>query len=197
MNSSAKTYEPVHGFDISFLPKVTIASFCSVTDAMIRLLRSFIRPKRTTVDVRCCISSFKRSKISIVISSRLPMNSTHRPMSSRKVSFGLSVRSSIVHVLVNVLELQKQPHEINRELKCAREELAIATNVEEPIDGDRFAAAIEVEARETDPWVFLCRCPCASGFHHSSRRWCRSLGTTRWRYDTSLSGSVRFLSHRS
>jgi hypothetical protein len=24
MNSSAKTYEPIHGFDISFLPKVKI-----------------------------------------------------------------------------------------------------------------------------------------------------------------------------
>jgi hypothetical protein len=27
MNSSAKTYEPVHGFDISFLPKVILSIF--------------------------------------------------------------------------------------------------------------------------------------------------------------------------
>jgi hypothetical protein len=27
MNSSAKTYEPVHGFDISFLPKVIRLNF--------------------------------------------------------------------------------------------------------------------------------------------------------------------------
>jgi hypothetical protein len=41
--------------------------------------------------------------------------------------------------------LQKQPHEINRELKSAREELATAKAIDEPIDGDRFAAAIEVQ----------------------------------------------------
>ena len=29
MNSSAKTYEPVHGFDISFLPKVISSIFFS------------------------------------------------------------------------------------------------------------------------------------------------------------------------
>lgn len=46
--------------------------------------------------------------------------------------------------LVNVLELQKQPQEINRELKNAREELAIAKQSDEPIEGDRFADRIEV-----------------------------------------------------
>ena len=46
--------------------------------------------------------------------------------------------------LVNILELQKQPQEINRELKNAREELAIAKENDEPIEGDRFAEAIEV-----------------------------------------------------
>ncbi|CAF4349250.1 unnamed protein product, partial [Rotaria magnacalcarata] len=34
---------------------------------------------------------------------------------------------------INVLELQKQPQEINRELKNAREELAIAKENDEPI----------------------------------------------------------------
>jgi hypothetical protein len=40
--------------------------------------------------------------------------------------------------------LQKQPQEIKRELKNAREELGIANNAEEQIEGDRFADAIEV-----------------------------------------------------
>jgi len=48
-------------------------------------------------------------------------------------------------ILVNILELQKQPKEINRELKNAREELEIAKNVEEQIEGDKFAESIEVE----------------------------------------------------
>lgn len=52
-------------------------------------------------------------------------------------------------LLVNILELQKQPQEINRELKSAREELAIAKSVEEPIEGDRFAASIEVRSVST------------------------------------------------
>ena len=30
MNSSAKTYEPVHGFDISFLPKVNPSHIASL-----------------------------------------------------------------------------------------------------------------------------------------------------------------------
>jgi hypothetical protein len=46
--------------------------------------------------------------------------------------------------LVNILELQKQPQEINRELKNAREELAIEQETEEQIEGDRFAEAIQV-----------------------------------------------------
>jgi hypothetical protein len=48
-------------------------------------------------------------------------------------------------ILVNILELQKQPKEINRELKNAREELEIANNVEEQIEGDKFTESIEVE----------------------------------------------------
>ncbi len=48
-------------------------------------------------------------------------------------------------ILVNILELQKQPKEINRELKNAREELEIAKNVEEEIEGDKFSESIEVE----------------------------------------------------
>lgn len=111
--------------------------------------RSFTRLKPTMVDVLCFISLFKQSKINIAIYFHLPMNSTRWPMVPRRVSLTMGVswrRLSMVHVLVNVPELQKQPHEINRELKCAREELSIATNVEEPIEGDRFAAAIEVDA---------------------------------------------------
>jgi DNA-binding protein YbaB len=46
--------------------------------------------------------------------------------------------------LVNILELQKQPQEIKRELKNAREELVIAKAAEEQIEGDRFADSIEV-----------------------------------------------------
>ncbi len=45
------------------------------------------------------------------------------------------------------MELQKQPQEINRELKNAREELAIAKDAEEQIEGDRFADAIEVSGK--------------------------------------------------
>ena len=48
--------------------------------------------------------------------------------------------------LVNILELQKQPQEINRELKSAREELTMAKDDDEPIEGDRFTEAIEVKA---------------------------------------------------
>ena len=40
-------------------------------------------------------------------------------------------KCSFLFRLVNILELQKQPKEINRELKNAREELEIAKNVEE------------------------------------------------------------------
>ncbi len=48
-------------------------------------------------------------------------------------------------LLVNILELKKQPKEINRELKNAREELDIAKNVEEQIEGDKFTESIEVK----------------------------------------------------
>lgn len=47
---------------------------------------------------------------------------------------------------VNILELQKQPKEINKELKCAREELDLAKNNEEPINGDKFVESIEVKS---------------------------------------------------
>jgi hypothetical protein len=50
-----------------------------------------------------------------------------------------------VSLLVNILELKKQPKEINRELKNAREELDIAKNVEEQIEGDKFTESIEVK----------------------------------------------------
>jgi len=61
--------------------------------------------------------------------------------------------------------LQKQPQEINRELKNAREELAIANESDEQIDGDRFAQAIEViylNSKITYLSIF-------SGIHHSCR----------------------------
>jgi hypothetical protein len=51
----------------------------------------------------------------------------------------------LILILVNILELQKQPKEINRELKNAREELEIAKNDEEQIQGDKFAESIEVK----------------------------------------------------
>ena len=46
--------------------------------------------------------------------------------------------------LVNILELRKQPQEIKQELKSARQELIIAKEADEQIEGDRFAEAIEV-----------------------------------------------------
>lgn len=55
------------------------------------------------------------------------------------------LKKSFVSFLVNILELQKQPKEITRELKSAREELDIAKNVEEPIQGDKFSESVEVE----------------------------------------------------
>lgn len=49
------------------------------------------------------------------------------------------------------MELQKQPVEINRELKFARVELDLAKCLEESISGDCFATSIEV--RETERFV--------------------------------------------
>jgi hypothetical protein len=76
------------------------------------------------------------------------MNSILLLMVYRKVRlyiFGRDQKKLRVSLLVNILELQKQPKEINRELKNAREELDIAKNVEEQIEGDKFAESIEVK----------------------------------------------------
>lgn len=64
----------------------------------------------------------------------------------RKVSLSFLCKTAKLYfaLLVNVLELQKQPKEITRELKSAREELDIAKSVEEPIQGDKFAESVEV-----------------------------------------------------
>jgi len=76
------------------------------------------------------------------------MNFIYLLMVYQKVS--LKIRIDFLFLLllnlVNILELQKQPQEINRELKNAREELAIAKDAEEQIEGDRFADAIEVNS---------------------------------------------------
>lgn len=48
-------------------------------------------------------------------------------------------------LLVSILELQKQPKEIGRELKSSREELELAKNADDKIEGDRFTDAIEVQ----------------------------------------------------
>ena len=53
------------------------------------------------------------------------------------------------------MELQKQPQEIKRELKNAREELAFAKNAEDQIEGDQFAEAIEVNLIEIHMKMFL------------------------------------------
>ncbi len=70
-------------------------------------------------------------------------------------------------ILVNILELQKQPKEINRELKCAREELEIAKNIEQPIEGDKFVESIEVEEIEIIRIFLICFFLC-EGFYYSS-----------------------------
>ena len=88
-----------------------------------------------------------------------------------KSEFVCSLNACEHFPLVNILELQKQPKEITRELKSAREELDIARNVEEPIQGDKFAESVEVKFfiikssndRRTFDLVF-------QGFYHSSRR---------------------------
>ena len=82
MNSSAKTYEPVHGFDISFLPKVNFLSSLLIRSAGF----SFIQPKPMMVGVHYFILSFKQSKINIEIYYHFPMNSIYLLMEFRKVS---------------------------------------------------------------------------------------------------------------
>jgi hypothetical protein len=146
MNSSAKSYEPIHGFDISFLPKVIQTNFPFLS--IVLRLNSFIQQKLTMVVVLYFILLFKLSKINIVICSPFLMNSILLLMVYRKVRlyiFGRDQKKLRVSLLVNILELQKQPKEINRELKNAREELDIAKNVEEQIEGDKFAESIEVK----------------------------------------------------
>ena len=97
------------------------------------------------VVVRYFILLFKRLKTNMPIYFHFPMNFIYLLMVYRKVSVEKeNVRRWILESLVNILELQKQPQEIKRELKNAREELAIAKNAEEQIEGDRFADAIEV-----------------------------------------------------
>lgn len=95
--------------------------------------------------VRYFILSFKLSKTNIEIYYRFPMNSIYWLMEYRKVIVEQEEDFDFVRIcLVNILELQKQPQEINRELKNAREEYAIAKEADEQIDGDRFADRIEV-----------------------------------------------------
>jgi hypothetical protein len=76
------------------------------------------------------------------------MNFIYLLMVYQKVSLKIRIDFFFLLLLnlVNILELQKQPQEINRELKNAREELAIAKDAEEQIEGDRFADAIEVNS---------------------------------------------------
>ncbi|CAF1199407.1 unnamed protein product [Rotaria sp. Silwood1] len=109
MNSSAKSYEPVHGFDISFLPKLHSTK----------------------------ANDGRRSLLHFIVQA---IEDKHRDLLSFSDEFYLLADGVSK---INILELQKQPQEINRELKNAREELAIAKENEEPIEGDRFAEAIE------------------------------------------------------
>ncbi|CAF2976328.1 unnamed protein product [Rotaria sp. Silwood2] len=109
MNSSAKSYEPIHGFDISFLPKLHSTK----------------------------ANDGRRSLLHFIVQA---IEDKHRDLLSFSDEFYLLADGVSK---INILELQKQPQEINRELKNAREELAIAKENEEPIEGDRFAEAIE------------------------------------------------------
>jgi hypothetical protein len=89
---------------------------------------------------------YKRLKINIGIYFRFLMNFIYLLMVFRKVSLKRRFSFFLIGlILVNILELQKQPQEIKRELKNAREELAIAKAAEEQIEGDRFAESIEVD----------------------------------------------------
>ncbi len=91
---------------------------------------------------------YKLLKINIVIYFHFLMNFIYLLMVYQKVSLKIRIDFFFLLLLnlVNILELQKQPQEINRELKNAREELAIAKDAEEQIEGDRFADAIEVNS---------------------------------------------------
>ncbi|CAF1112303.1 unnamed protein product [Adineta steineri] len=109
MNSSAKTYEPVHGFDISFLPKLHSTK----------------------------ANDGRRSLLHFIVQA---IQDKHRDLLSFSDEFYV-LADGITKI--NVLELQKQPQEIKRELENAREELAAAKETEYEIDGDRFIEAIE------------------------------------------------------
>ncbi|CAF2135278.1 unnamed protein product [Rotaria magnacalcarata] len=109
MNSSAKSYEPVHGFDISFLPKLHSTK----------------------------ANDGRRSLLHFIVQA---IENKHRDLLSFSDEFN-SLADGISKI--NILELQKQPKEINKELKNAREELDFAKNIEEPIDGDKFVPSIE------------------------------------------------------
>ncbi|UJR15581.1 hypothetical protein I4U23_002517 [Adineta vaga] len=109
MNSSAKSYEPIHGFDISFLPKLHSTK----------------------------ANDGRRSLLHFIVQA---IQDKHRDLLSFSDEFYLLADGVSK---INILELQKQPQEIKRELKNAREELTIAKNDEDQIEGDRFAEAIE------------------------------------------------------
>ncbi|CAF0923074.1 unnamed protein product [Adineta ricciae] len=109
MNSSAKSYEPIHGFDISFLPKLHSTK----------------------------ANDGRRSLLHFIVQA---IEDKHRDLLSFADEF-YALADGVSKI--NILELQKQPKDINRELKNAREELIIAKNVDEQIEGDKFAESIE------------------------------------------------------
>ncbi|CAF3047800.1 unnamed protein product [Rotaria sp. Silwood2] len=109
MNSSAKSYEPIYGFDISFLPKLHSTK----------------------------ANDGRRSLLHFIVQA---IENKHRDLLSFSDEF-YSLADGISKI--SILELQKQPKEINKELKNAREELDIAKNLEEQIDGDKFIKSIE------------------------------------------------------
>ncbi|CAF0847252.1 unnamed protein product [Rotaria sordida] len=109
MNSSSKSYEPIHGFDISFLPKLHSTK----------------------------ANDGRRSLLHFIVQA---IENKHRDLLSFSDEF-YSLADGISKI--NILELQKQPKEFNKELKNAREELDIAKNIDEQIDGDKFIESIE------------------------------------------------------
>jgi len=58
MNSSTKTYEPIHGFDISFLPKVNQFQFDLIIYFFIK--NSYIIQKQMMENERYYILFFKK-----------------------------------------------------------------------------------------------------------------------------------------
>ncbi len=66
MNSSAKTYEPIYGFDISFLPRVKFI-FNLKYIYIIFHSNSYIQQKQTMVNVHYYILCYKKSKKTIQI----------------------------------------------------------------------------------------------------------------------------------